>query len=114
MAGKGQRKVLILGKSRAITLPQEWAEYYELTDKDQVIVLYNSLLIVIPEKHVDKIMEQSGEQIKNLLECVPNTFIIKPSVKLLAMLEDEADKRDLMVEQVAIQLLRERLNKDKD
>jgi hypothetical protein len=113
MANRDIRKILAVGKSRAVTLPPSWCDYYELTDRDKVVVLYNSVLIIFPEKLSDKITASAGEQLKNLLECVPNTFILKPSIDLLAYLESEAEKHQLTVEQTVIKILRENLRKNK-
>jgi hypothetical protein len=98
MANREIRKILALGKSRAITLPPSWCDYYEITSRDKVIILYDTVLIIFPEKLFKEINESSGAQIENLLERIPNTFILKPSVELLAYLESEADKHQLTVE----------------
>jgi bifunctional DNA-binding transcriptional regulator/antitoxin component of YhaV-PrlF toxin-antitoxin module len=45
-----KRKVLPIGEGgRAITLPKPFAEFYNLEPKDEVTVLYDTILIVVPK-----------------------------------------------------------------
>ena len=61
--GKTERKVINIGDSFGITLPKSFVETHGLKKGDKVLVYYNSLLLLEPQKG-----EHILEEIKTKLE----------------------------------------------
>ena len=67
MPAKERRKIFSIGGSKGIILPKPLADYFRLTEEDEVDVLYDSLIIIIPDGAQNKFKERE-EEIKKLLE----------------------------------------------
>jgi len=54
MPGKTKRKVLKQGSSAVVSIPADYRRYHNLEPGKEVVVLYDSLLLIIPEdkKHI--------------------------------------------------------------
>jgi bifunctional DNA-binding transcriptional regulator/antitoxin component of YhaV-PrlF toxin-antitoxin module len=62
-----KRKVLPIGEGgRAITLPKPFVDYHKIKPKDEVQILYDTILIVRPEGV--KLSEEKEALLKQLLE----------------------------------------------
>jgi len=48
MPHKQTRKIIRVGNSLAVTIPKAWLSYFDLSEKDEVTVLSNGALIIIP------------------------------------------------------------------
>lgn len=62
MSGKTKRKIFKLGGSHVLTLPPEWIKQ---TKTKEVLVLFDSYMLVVPKAHentVDKIIEEGIKQ----------------------------------------------------
>lgn len=44
------RKIIRVGNSLAVTVPQDWAKYFQLSQGDEVKVVSNGSLVIIPPK----------------------------------------------------------------
>jgi antitoxin component of MazEF toxin-antitoxin module len=44
------RKILKVGNSLAVTLPQDWAKYFQLSQGDEVKVVSNGSVLIVPLK----------------------------------------------------------------
>ena len=54
MAFKQVRKIIRYGKSsKGIVLPREWLDYYGLSQGDEVVILANEVLVIVP-KHLEQ------------------------------------------------------------
>ena len=53
MPGKTKRRVLKQGCSAVISIPADYRRYHNLDPGKEVVVLYDSLLLIIPEDRKD-------------------------------------------------------------
>ena len=64
MAFKQIRKITKYGKSsQGIVLPREWLDYYGLSAGDEIVILANEVLIIVPkhlEQQARRLIEQKG------------------------------------------------------
>ena len=67
MPAKETRKVFAVGGSKGITLPKPYADYHKIEEGDEVEVLYDSLILIIP-KSAQKKFESRQAEITKLLE----------------------------------------------
>ena len=64
MPAKERRKIISLGRSVVVTIPKPYRDFFELEPGDEVEVLYDSLLLLIPHKYkVDKAKMRQIEKI---------------------------------------------------
>jgi antitoxin component of MazEF toxin-antitoxin module len=67
MPAKEKRKIIPIGEGgKAITLPKPFVEYFHLKPKDEVTVLYDNILIVVPQNA--QLSEDKETLLKKLLE----------------------------------------------
>ena len=65
----GKRKVLRQGKSLAVSLPADFRRYYNLKPKDEVIVLYDGVVIIIPKQEAEILKDpEKRKLIRKLLK----------------------------------------------
>jgi antitoxin component of MazEF toxin-antitoxin module len=48
MPHKQTRKIIRVGNSLAVTIPKPWSTYFDLSEKDEVIVLSNGAIVIRP------------------------------------------------------------------
>ena len=65
MPAKEKRKVLPIGDSLAVTLPKPYRDYYNIEPGDEVEVLYDSLMLILPRNA--KISEKKRQLLEELL-----------------------------------------------
>ena len=58
MPAKERRKVITVGPSRAVTLPKPFVDYNKFADGEEVEVLYDSLVLIVPKGALDKLKEK--------------------------------------------------------
>ena len=66
MPCKEERKITSTGNVGAVVIPKPMRDYFELKPGDKITILYDSLLVAIPEKVKDIIVEKK-ELIDKLL-----------------------------------------------
>jgi len=64
MPGKGRRK--IISQKRHVTLPKSYCDYHGMEKGDEVEVLYDSVLVIVPKSV--KLSTQKAKALKDLLE----------------------------------------------
>jgi len=67
MPAKEKRKIIAFGDGgRVISIPKPFVDYHNLKPKDEVEILYDSILIIIPKGA--KLSEEKEKLLKQLLE----------------------------------------------
>ncbi len=66
MPAKTNRKIMKHGSSGVIAVPSDYRQYHNLKPGDNVEVLYDSLLLIVPEK-LKHIADKKRELIDKLL-----------------------------------------------
>ena len=74
MSGKIKRKIFKLGKSYVVTLPHEWIKQ---TQTNEVFVLCNNFVLLVPKEHEDLMNEVLEMSIKKVLQTGYNPTISK-------------------------------------
>jgi len=66
MPAEVERKIMKHGTSGVVAIPHSYRKYHNLDPGDEVIVLYNSLLLMVP-KNKEHILEEKKQLIEKLL-----------------------------------------------
>lgn len=66
MPAKVKRKVMKHGTSGVVTIPKSYRKYHDLNPGDEMIVLYDSLILMAP-KELEHILNEKKELIDELL-----------------------------------------------
>jgi len=61
-----KRRIMKHGSSGVVAIPKEYRDYFELKFGDQVTILYDSLLIIVP-KCLERLLEKKKSLIDRLL-----------------------------------------------
>lgn len=68
MPSQETRKVINLGSSKVISLPKPFLDYHKVKVGDKVLLLYDSIILVMPEDTSAAKLLKKAKQIKALLE----------------------------------------------
>lgn len=69
MPSKETRKIIAHGKiSKGISLPKPFLDYHNIDKGDEVLLLYDSIILVLPNGISKEKLEAKAELIKELLE----------------------------------------------
>ena len=68
MPSKESRKVIKLGGSKAISLPKPFLDYHKIEGGDKVLLLYDGIILILPESFSQEQLEKKADFIKGLLE----------------------------------------------
>ena len=66
MPAKSEHKIMKHGTSGVVVIPKPYREYHNLKPGDEVSVLYDSLLLIIPKK-MEQILKEKQTLINQLL-----------------------------------------------
>jgi len=66
MPAKEKRKIMKHGTSGVVAIPKSYRNYHNLQHGDEVTVLYDSLLLIIPKK-LEPLLREKKELIDRLL-----------------------------------------------
>ena len=68
MPSKEHRQIISLGKSKVICLPKPFLDYHNIEKGDKVLLLYDSIILVLPEGITEETLSNKADLIKKLLE----------------------------------------------
>ena len=69
MPSREERKIVKWGTgSKVISLPKPFLDYYNLEEGDKVLLLYDSLILVLPKDTSEELLRKKAALIKELLE----------------------------------------------
>lgn len=68
MPSKEHRKVIKLGASKVISLPKPFLDYHRVEEGDKVLLLYDSIVLVMPDNISKRKMRAKDKLIRELLE----------------------------------------------
>jgi len=57
-----------MGGSKGITLPKPFLDYHEIEQGDKVLLLYNSIILILPKGFSQEQLKKKADFIKGLLE----------------------------------------------
>jgi len=66
MPAKVKRKIMKHGTSGVVAIPKSYCNYHDLQHGDEVTVLYDSLLLIVPKK-LESVLQAKKELIDRLL-----------------------------------------------
>ena len=68
MPSRENRKVIKLGGSKAISLPKPFLDYNEIKQGDEVLLIYDSIILIFPKGFDKEKLEKKADLLKMLLE----------------------------------------------
>ncbi len=69
MPSREIRKVVKWGtSSKVISLPKPFLDYHQIKNGDKVLLLYDSIILVLPEGVTEETLSNKADLIKKLLE----------------------------------------------
>ncbi|MGB9756491.1 MAG: AbrB/MazE/SpoVT family DNA-binding domain-containing protein [Candidatus Bathyarchaeales archaeon] len=66
MPAKEQRKIMRHGTSGVVAIPKPYRNYYGLEPGSTVIILYDSMLLIVPKSR-EKLLKEKAQLISQLL-----------------------------------------------
>ena len=67
MPSREHRKIIRMGASQGITLPKPFLDYHKVKDGEEMLLLYDNIILVLPRGVSEEVLEKKANLIKELL-----------------------------------------------
>lgn len=68
MPSQELRKIIKLGNSKVISLPKPFLDYHKVVQGDSVLLLYDNIILVLPEGTTEETLREKANLIRDLLK----------------------------------------------